>query len=205
MSRATTSSARNAEADSVNLLPTDGEAYLIEDALSPSVADRAFADLLTSVDWRQERAKLFGRSIPVPRLTAWYGTHGYSYSGIHHRPSPMTPLLENLKARMDELAGRRFDSVLINLYRDGADSMGWHSDDEASLGHDPVIASLSLGAERRFHFRHRQRKDRVAVDLGHGSCLIMRGRCQACWQHQLPKTRKKIGARINLTFRTIRG
>ena len=205
MSRATTSSARSAEAGPANLLPVNGEAFLVGHALPPGAADRAFADLLNEIDWRQEQAQLFGRRIALPRLTAWYGTHGYGYSGIRHQPAPMTPLLLDLKSRMDELAGERFDSVLINLYRDGADSMGWHSDDEAALGHEPVIASLSLGAERRFHFRHRRRKDRIAVDLGHGSCLIMRGACQACWQHQLPKTRRKVGPRINLTFRTIRG
>lgn len=147
---------------------------------------------------------LFGRRIALPRLTAWYGEHGYRYSGIRHQPAPLTPTLAVLKSSIEAIAKRGFNSVLLNLYRDGRDSMGWHSDDEAALGPEPEIASLSLGAERRFHLKHRTSGDRLSLDLGHGSCLIMRGRCQACWQHQLPKTKRKIGPRINLTFRSIR-
>ena len=203
MSKAITSSARNADPLPGNLLPLDGEAYLIERALPPHEADSAFADLLENLDWQQEDAFLFGRKIPLPRLTAWYGDSGYSYSGIRHEPAPLTPLLATLKSSMEAISDKVFNSVLINLYRGGQDSMGWHSDDEAALGLEPEIASLSLGAERRFHFRHRQKSDRIAIDLRHGSCLIMKGRCQACWQHQLPKTKKNVGPRINLTFRTI--
>lgn len=189
----------------VNLLPLDGEAYLLADALSQDEADRAFSDLLGGVDWRQEQATLFGRRMPLPRLTAWYGDCGYAYSGIHHVPAPLTPTLAVLMARMERLAERPFNSVLINLYRSGRDSMGWHSDDEATLGPEPEIASLSLGAVRRFQFRHRTADRRVSLDLPHGSCLIMRGRCQACWRHQLPKTTRAVGARINLTFRSVSG
>ncbi|MDH3662343.1 MAG: alpha-ketoglutarate-dependent dioxygenase AlkB [Alphaproteobacteria bacterium] len=204
MSKATTCSAPSAEPAAVNLLPLDGEAYLIENVLSPKEADCAFADLLKHADWRQEHAVLFGRKIALPRLTAWYGSHGYAYSGIQHEPAPLTPMLATLKLAIENITKTRFDSVLLNLYRDGGDSMGWHSDDEKALGPEPIIASLSLGAERRFHLRHRTGGERVALKLGHGSCLIMKGRCQACWRHQLPKTRRKIGPRINLTFRTIR-
>lgn len=203
MNKATTSSARSADCSSSNVLPLDGEAYLNEDALSMTEADSCFSDLLEDVDWRQEHAILFGRTIAAPRLTAWYGTHGYGYSGIRHEPTPFTPTLTTLKSTIEAIAGRRLNSVLINLYRHGQDSMGWHSDDEPALGPEPEIASLSLGAKRRFHFRHRTCDRRVALDLSHGSCLIMRGRCQACWQHQLPKTKRDIGPRINLTFRTI--
>ena len=186
-----------------NLLPLDGDARLIMDALPAADADGCFSDLLESVDWRQEHATLFGRRIALPRLTAWYGTRGYSYSGICHDPVPFTPLLATLKSTVERVSGRQFNSVLVNLYRDGQDSMGWHSDDEASLGPEPEIASLSLGATRRFHLKHKTCGERVALDLAHGSCLIMKGRCQACWRHQLPKTRKTVGQRINLTFRTI--
>ncbi|MGI9416296.1 MAG: alpha-ketoglutarate-dependent dioxygenase AlkB family protein [Geminicoccaceae bacterium] len=205
MSRATISSARNAERGAGNLLPRDGEAYLFDRVLPPDEADRVFSDLLENVDWRQEQVSLFGRSMPVPRLTAWYGGHGYGYSGIRHEPAKPTMVIRAMQTTVETLAGRRFNSVLLNLYRDGRDSMGWHSDDEAVLGPEPEIASLSLGAVRRFHLKHRTLGERVALDLDHGSCLIMKGRCQACWRHQLPKTRRKTGARINLTFRTIIG
>lgn len=203
MNRATASSAPGADPTAGNLLPKDGEAWLIDDALSPKEADRAFADLMETVDWRQEHASLFGRKIPLPRLTAWYGEHGYGYSGIRHRPATLTSGLGGLKSIVEKIAGMSFNSVLLNLYRDGRDSMGWHSDDEAALGPEPVIASLSFGGVRRFHFKHRTHGERIAVDLDHGSCLIMHGRCQACWQHQLPKTKREVNPRINLTFRTI--
>ena len=191
MSKATTSSAQNAERLPDNLLPLDGEAYLIEQALPPQEADITFADLLESTNWQQEQAFLFGRKIPLPRLTAWYGDRGYSYSGIRHGPALFTPTLASVKASIEAISKASYNSVLVNLYRNGQDSMGWHSDDETALGPEPNIASLSLGTERRFHFRHRQRGNRINVDLSHGSCLIMRGQCQACWQHQLPRPRKK--------------
>ncbi|MGI9508341.1 MAG: alpha-ketoglutarate-dependent dioxygenase AlkB family protein [Geminicoccaceae bacterium] len=187
---------------SSNLLPCDGEALLFDDALSTSDSDRAFDLLLDEIGWSQEHAVLFGRRVALPRLTAWYGEHGYRYSGVHHRPTPLTPTLADLKISVEAIANTGFNSVLLNLYRDGQDSMGWHSDDEAVLGPDPEIASLSLGAERRFHFKHRASGERISLDLGHGSCLIMRGSCQAFWQHRLPKTRRNIGPRINLTFRS---
>ena len=207
MSRATISSAPNVEVIAAslgtNLLPQDGEVYLIEEALSLADADQTLTRLIDGVDWRQEQASLFGRNIPLPRLTAWYGDRGYSYSGIDHAPAPFTSDLLALKQSIERLSGSYFNSVLINLYRDGQDSMGWHSDDEPSLGNEPEIASLSLGATRRFHLKHRTADARLALDLPHGSCLIMRGRCQAAWRHQLPKTKKPVGARINLTFRRI--
>ncbi len=187
----------------VNLLPADGEAFLIPDALSAECADRALADLMNDVDWRQETTVLFGRRIPLPRLTAWYGDHAYAYSGIRHAPAALTPVLVELKAVVEMAAGQAFNSVLINLYRNGRDSMGWHSDDEKTLGANPVIASLSLGGTRRFQLKHRREGGLISTDLSHGSCLIMRGRCQACWRHQVPKTKKKAAPRINLTFRSL--
>jgi alkylated DNA repair dioxygenase AlkB len=207
MNRATISSAPNVEAIvpalGRNLLPQDGEVYLVEKALCPAEADQALERLIDRIDWRQEQASLFGRNIPLPRLTAWYGDHGYSYSGIDHAPATFTRDVLALKRSIERLTGTRFNSVLINLYRNGQDSMGWHSDDEPSLGHEPEIASLSLGATRRFHLKHRTADTRLSLDLSHGSCLIMRGRCQAAWRHQVPKTKKPVGARINLTFRKI--
>ena len=186
-----------------NLLPFDGGAYLIEAALTKAEADQAFTNLMETVDWRQEHAILFGRHIPVPRLTAWYGEHGYGYSGIRHQPQAMTRDLLALKSRAEAIWKTSFNSVLINLYRHGQDSMGWHSDDEAALGDNPIIASLSLGAARRFQFKHRKTDERINIKLSHGSCLVMAGSCQACWRHQLPKTKRVSEPRINLTFRKI--
>ncbi len=152
--------------------------------------------------------RLFGREHLTPRLCAWYGDPGvrYAYSGQALEPLPWPPALARLRARLQNALGCPFNSVLCNLYRDGTDSMGWHSDDEASLGPRPVIASLSLGAARRFALRHRTRAYRsVALALGHGDLLIMAGDTQHHWQHAVPKTRRPIAPRINLTFRTVRG
>ncbi len=190
----------------LNLLPSDGEAYLVNDALSPAEAERYLDLLRDRIDWRQESARLMGRSIQIPRLSAWYGTAGYCYSGIMHALQPLTEELQELQAVVEGLAGLSFNGVLLNLYRDGQDSVGWHADNEPGLGPEPVIASLSLGGVRRFQLKHRtDRTGRVALDLPHGSCLIMRGKTQQCWLHQLPKTRAPVGPRINLTFRRMVG
>ena len=185
-----------------NLLPRDGEVYLFEAALPRPDADRLFAALTASIDWRSETATVMGRRVPIPRLTAWHGEAGYVYSGIRLEPAPWTAPLLELKARAETLAARRFNSVLLNLYRDGRDGVSWHADSEPGLGRDPVIASLSLGATRRFQLRHRRdRAAKLALDLPHGSCLIMAGATQHHWLHQLPKTAQPVGPRINLTFR----
>jgi alkylated DNA repair dioxygenase AlkB len=142
----------------------------------------------------------------VPRLTAWHGDPGavYTYSNIRMEPEPWTPLLESIRDRVSEFCKAEFNSVLLNLYRDGNDSMGWHSDDEKELGPQPTIASLSFGAERTFKFRHKfNRSLKHSMTLSHGSLMVMQGETQALWQHSLPKTRKKVFPRINLTFRRI--
>jgi alkylated DNA repair dioxygenase AlkB len=186
-----------------NLLPCDGEVVLIEAALSTADADRLFAALRAGIDWRQEVATLMGRSVPLPRLTAWHGEAGYVYSGIRMTPAPWTPALLELKTLAEALAGRPFNSVLLNLYRDGRDSVSWHADNEPGLGRNPVIASFSLGAIRRFQMKHRRLGTRLALDLPHGSCLIMAGATQHHWLHQLPKTARPVRPRINLTFRSM--
>ena len=161
--------------------------------------------LLAEIDWRQDEARIMGRTVALPRLTAWYGDAGYRYSGIDNPPRPWLPLLLELKGVAETLAGARFNSVLLNLYRDGRDGMGWHSDDERSLGPEPVIASLSFGATRRFRLKHKTRTDHVlALDLPSGSCLVMAGSLQHHWRHALPKTARPVGPRVNLTFRLIR-
>lgn len=166
-----------------------------------------FEKLKTELNWQAEKIRLFGKEHWQPRLLAWYADHGvqYTYSGITHQPEFWSENLLNLKGIIENLTEITFNSVLANFYRNGADSMGWHSDDEKELGPEPVIASLSLGQERRFLFRPRkgifgQKKDFL---LNSGSLLIMRGRTQEHFQHSVPKTAKVVGERINLTFRKI--
>jgi alkylated DNA repair dioxygenase AlkB len=184
-----------------NLLPCDGEVFLVEQAIGERDAGRLLEDLAGSIAWRQEIATIMGRRVPIPRLTAWHGETGYVYSGIAMEPAAWTPPLLELKRCAEAHAGRPFNSVLLNLYRDGRDSVGWHADNEPGLGRNPVIASLSLGATRRFQLKHRQRDERIAIDLAHGSCLVMAGATQHHWLHQVPKTARAVGPRINLTFR----
>jgi alkylated DNA repair dioxygenase AlkB len=187
-----------------NLLPCDGEVLLFEHAIEGRAADRLLDDLAGSIAWRQEIATIMGRRVPIPRLTAWHGEAGYVYSGIAMQPAAWTPPLLELKRYAEAHAGQAFNSVLLNLYRDGRDSVGWHADNERGLGRNPVIASISLGATRRFQLKHRRSGERVAIDLTHGSCLIMAGATQHHWLHQLPKTARPVGPRINLTFRSMR-
>jgi alkylated DNA repair dioxygenase AlkB len=201
----TASSARHERAPPASLLPCDGEVRLYEAALGAADADRLQGALMGSIAWRQEVATVMGRRVAIPRLTAWHGEAGYVYSGIRMAPMPWNAPLLELKAVAEACAGQPFNSVLLNLYRDGRDSVSWHADNEPGLGRNPVIASLSLGATRRFQLRHRRSKERVAIDLCHGSCLIMAGATQHHWLHQLPKTARPVGPRINLTFRWMQG
>ena len=175
-------------------------------ALAVEEASELLDRLLTGIDWQHEEVLIFGQRRPVPRLVAWHGDPGasYTYSGTPHQPLPWTPALELVRERVLSLTGCAFNSVLLNRYRDGRDGMGWHSDDEPELGSDPVIASVSLGAPRRFCLRHRRRKDRrLDVSLGHGSLLLMAGATQHHWVHAVPKTALPVGPRVNLTFRQI--
>lgn len=168
--------------------------------------DRLLTALTQTIDWRQDWITIYGRSLPQPRLTAWYGDAGksYTYSGITMVPMAWTPLLLELKASLEAVCGAGFNSVLLNLYRDGNDSMGWHSDDEAELGQHPVIGSLSLGGTRRFMLRHRSQKGlKHQLELTSGSLLLMQGTTQQYWQHHIPKTKRPVAPRINLTFRVI--
>jgi len=170
-------------------------------------ADAALAALIAETPWRQDHALMFGRRVALPRLTAWYGDAGagYSYSGITMRPTPWTSLLAQLKACAEEMAGVDFNSALLNFYRDGRDSVGWHADNEPELGNNPVIASVSLGATRRFEFRRRPPAgaDTRRIDLEHGSCLVMAGAVQHHWQHRLPRNARIGAPRVNITFRRI--
>ena len=170
-------------------------------------ADRLFAALAVSIAWQQKSIKLYGKMIEMPRLTAWHGDEGatYTYSGITETPIPWTGELHELRGRLDCACGVNFNSVLLNYYRGERDSMSWHSDDEPELGRNPVIASVSFGAARRFQFKHKTNPDlRAEVELTHGSLLVMRGSTQHFWKHQVPKSSRPMSERINLTFRTIR-
>jgi len=175
--------------------------------LSPRQADELFEDLRSCIAWEVHRIRLFGRLVDSPRLSSWIGDPGagYVYSGARFEPRPWPGALEAVRDRLIAATGQRFNSVLANLYRDGRDAMGWHSDDERELGARPVIASLSLGATRRFVLKHRRQPDRkLALELPHGSLLLMSGETQANYRHSLPRTARPVGPRINLTFRRIR-
>ncbi|GGK75703.1 alpha-ketoglutarate-dependent dioxygenase AlkB [Rufibacter glacialis] len=189
------------------LLPLpDATVYLIP-AFIPAEDQLALQEALTQkVAWRQEKIRMFGKQIDQPRLTAWYADAGkaYTYSGLIWEPLPWLPELTILRTALQELTGASFNSVLLNLYRHGQDSMGWHADDERELGQNPIIASVSLGQERTFSFRHRQQKDlKHTLVLPSGSLLLMAGPTQHFWLHQLPKTTKAQQPRLNLTFRFI--
>jgi alkylated DNA repair dioxygenase AlkB len=169
-------------------------------------SDRLLAKLTQTIDWRQDWITVYGRSLPQPRLTAWVGDPGkaYTYSGITMQPSGWTDILLDLKRAVDTIAGVTFNSVLLNLYRDGNDSMGWHSDDEPELGENPVIGSLSLGGTRQFMLRHKHQKTlKAKLPLTSGSFLLMQDTTQHYWQHQVPKTKRAVAPRLNLTFRVI--
>jgi alkylated DNA repair dioxygenase AlkB len=197
----------------VNLFPAtdlhlpNAELELLAPWLDPLTADLWFRQLLEQTPWQQPRVQLYGRQFPVPRLLAWYGDAeaSYRYSGLTHQPLPWTPLLAQIRARVAETVGQALNGVLLNYYRDGQDSMGWHSDDEAELGSNPLIASLSLGGTRRFDLRRKgQSRIEHSLLLEHASLLVMRGPTQHYWQHQVAKTRGDCAPRLNLTFRLIR-
>jgi alkylated DNA repair dioxygenase AlkB len=169
-------------------------------------ADALQAALRTSIRWQQEEILIFGRRQLVPRLVAWYGDPGtaYTYSGTQHQPLPWTAELAATRARVQDVTGHVFNSVLLNLYRDGRDGMGWHADDEPELGRDPVIASLSLGCTRLFKLRHRRHRNQMCtIPLEHGDLLLMAGTTQHNYVHAVPKTARPMGERINLTLRWV--
>jgi alkylated DNA repair dioxygenase AlkB len=184
----------------------DAEIWLYPAFLSAEESDAFFRDLLDHRAWQQEMIRIFGKVMAVPRLTAWYGDAGksYAYSGIAHHPQPWTPTLRAIKHRIETVADVQFTSVLLNLYRNGRDSVGWHSDDESALGQHPVIGSVSFGTTRCFQLKHKQMSaQRTSIDLAHGSFLLMQGATQQHWLHRIPKTARACGPRINLTFRVI--
>ncbi len=175
--------------------------------LAPSEATNYFHTLKKIIPWQQEDIKVFGKRYPQPRLTALYANNGksYSYSNLTIEPHEFTKELLLIKNKADIIAETVFTTCLLNLYRNGKDSNGWHADDEKELGKNPVIASITLGQERFFHLKHKANKHlRHKIALEHGSLLLMKGETQHHWLHQIPKTSKPISERINLTFRVIK-
>ena len=198
-----------------SLFPKEKITFSLPDAditYYPDFFDRAranelFEKLKSDVPWQQDHITVFGKTHLQPRLTALFGNEGkpYSYSNIVMNPHAWNPLLMFIKNEIEEIVGANFTTVLLNYYRDGKDSNGWHADNERELGRNPIIASVSFGAERSFHLQHNTLKEqKLKINLEHGSLLIMEGTTQHFWKHQIPKTTQPIGPRINLTFRIIK-
>lgn len=169
-------------------------------------ANELFNKLIEDINWQQDDVVVFGKKFQQPRLTALYGNDGksYSYSSLTMFPNKWNSLLIYIKEKVEEFMNVKFTTVLLNYYRDGNDSNGWHADNEKELGKNPIIASISFGAKRVFQMKHNTNKDqKFKIELEHGSLLIMKGTTQHFWKHQIPKSTKKVGPRINLTFRII--
>jgi alkylated DNA repair dioxygenase AlkB len=189
----------------VNLLPFDGSADYYGMVLTTTAAHDYLDRMLRYIQWRNDEAVIFGRHIVTKRKVAWYGdeSYSYAYSGKVREALEWTSELLELKAIVERHCSRTFNSCLLNLYHNGDEGMAWHSDDEKTLEPDGAIASLSLGAERKFSFRHRQTRETVSIALEAGSLLVMHGVTQSHWMHALPKTKKVMLPRVNLTFRTM--
>lgn len=188
-----------------NILPYEGEVIYFGNVLSKEEARMFFDVIFRKAEWKNDEVIIFGKKILTRRKTAWYGDEGcvYRYSGLVRQPLPWFPELLRIRDVAQASAGTNFNSCLLNLYHDGNDGMSWHSDDERMLGKDIVIASVSLGAERDFGFRHKTSREKIIIKLENGSLLIMKGDTQFNWHHALPKSKKVKEPRINLTFRKI--
>jgi alkylated DNA repair dioxygenase AlkB len=188
-----------------NLLPHDGVVNYFGHVMDDHKADGYLNTLLDTIQWKNDEAVIFGRHIITKRKVAWYGDgdYSYTYSNTTKQALNWTKELLELKALVEELTGDKFNSCLLNLYHNGDEGMAWHSDDEKALGKNTSIASLSFGAERKFALKHRVSKEPVSLILGHGSLLVMKGTTQSNWLHSLPKSKKIITPRVNLTFRTM--
>lgn len=184
-----------------------GDLIYLKDFLNKDEADQFFEHFKNHSKWVQDEIKIFGKTHPLPRLTAWYGNQNclYRYSGIKNEAQTWTPHLLDLRNRiLKVLPTANFNSVLLNYYRSGGDKVGWHSDNEKELGQNPIIASVSLGASRKFQLKHRvDRHLKKELELSSGSLLIMMGELQHFWKHQVPAQKKVTDARINLTFRNL--
>lgn len=185
---------------------SDGDILWVKHFLAPEEASSLAKTLQDTIPWRQDSIRIAGKDTPIPRLQAWFGDPGmtYTYSGLTLQPEPWLPTLEAIRRRIEDYSDTQFNSLLANLYRDENDSVGWHADDEPELGENPVIASLSLGETREFVLKHRDHQEKkLRLDLKNGDLLIMRGALQHRWLHQIPKAKSHCEFRINLTFRRI--
>jgi alkylated DNA repair dioxygenase AlkB len=183
----------------------NGEIMYADVFLDKLQADALFEDFISSLPFQQGKIKLFGKTHSIPRLEAFFASEKriYSYSGVDLQTHDLTKELLVLKGKIEKICGEKFNCVLVNLYRNGQDSNGWHADDELALGKNPIIASLSLGATRRFDLKHNLTNEKINYNLTHGSLLVMKGAIQHYWKHQIAKTKKVNDPRINLTFRYI--
>ncbi len=188
-----------------NLLPKDGRVHYHGPVMAGEEGDDYFRLLLDSIDWNSDLIHMFGKRIETKRKVAWYGDRDfeYTYSKLTKTALPWTGELLELKALVEKESGERYNSCLLNLYHNGQQGMSWHSDAERDLLRDGAIASLSLGAQRRFLFKHRKGGEKVELILEHGSLLVMKGATQRFWLHCLPPAKQLKAPRINLTFRTI--
>ncbi len=188
-----------------NGLPYDGEVYYYGPMLSKSQADADYQHFLKHINWQHDRALVYGKSYTTRRQVAWYGSQpfSYTYSGVTKTAQPWTDKLLAIKQLVEASSDRTYNACLLNLYQDGQDGVAWHSDGEKDLQRHGAIASVSLGAERRFVFKHKKTNEKVAFTLAHGSLLVMQGTTQDHWLHCLPTTTKIHQPRVNLTFRTI--
>jgi alkylated DNA repair dioxygenase AlkB len=191
--------------DKRELLPFDGSALLIPKFFQLAQTAQLFQQIMDVTPWEMPEMVIFGKKYPQAGFSTWFTdtSVSYVYSGITRTPHVMTPLLHDVMGQCALASGAEYNSVLVNLYRDGNDSVSWHSDNEEINGSEPTIASVSLGATRRFDLRHKESGETVRVDLEDGSLLVMAGLSQHCWVHQIAKTKAKVGPRINLTFRRV--
>ena len=195
------------EPQSIKLNMIDADVEYFPSLFSKAESDKFYKLLMEKILWQQDFIKFYGKEMPIPRLTAWYGETDkpYTYSGIPMKPHYWSDDLLEIKKRIELVTGVEFTSVLLNQYRTGNDSVSWHADDEKELGRNPIIGSVSFGAVRTFQFKHKENKElKDKIELQHGSFLLMKGETQHHWLHQIPKTSKPLQPRINLTFRIIR-
>lgn len=188
----------------MNLLNKQGFLSLELDFLPNEIAQELYQLLLQKVRWEQKNITIYEKTIPIPRLTAWFGDATYSYSGIKNETQPWLPELLELKKVIEQKTGVEFNSCLLNLYRNGKDSVGWHADNEKELGINPTIASVSLGQNRSFQVKHKMEpQNKLNLNLSSGSLVIMKEEMQHHWLHRLAPTSKSVEPRINITFRRI--
>lgn len=190
----------------MSLLSRDGHALYIPCVFDENSCGAFFASLLDTIDWKEDQLVMFGKLITTKRKVAWVGDAGcsYTYSGVKKLPKAWTPALLEIKQKVEALAQHTFNSCLLNLYHDGSEGMGWHSDDEKELDQTAPIASISFGGERKFAFKHKFDQTSVSLALANGSVLLMHAPTQQYWQHSLTKTKRTVAPRINLTFRAIK-